>query len=125
MALEGALTLGGAGLPITQAEARITGPEGQAETVALAVTGSRFSGEWAPASPGLHQVDLVVTAQTPDGTPIERTAFLAVEAEPRQNPMRTGLTLAAIAGALLCGLMLIVVAPVWLALRLRRRRKTR
>lgn len=123
--LAGTLTLGGADLPINQAEARITGPEGQAETVALAVTGSRFAGEWSPASPGLYQLDLIVTAQTPDGTPIERMAFLAVEAQPRQNPMRTGLALAAIAGALLCGLLLLVGGPVGLALWLRRRRKTR
>ncbi len=39
--------------------------------------------------------------------------------------MRTGLALAAIAGALLCGLLLLVGGPVGLALWLRRRRKTR
>jgi hypothetical protein len=121
--LAGALTLGEAGLAIDQAVARVTGPDGRVETVTLAVTGDSFEGEWAPASAGLYGLDLSVTAQTPDGTPVERTAFLAIEAQPRPNVVRSGLALAAIVGGVLCVLVLVLVGSVLLGLRLLRGRR--
>lgn len=125
VALTGELTLGEAPLDIGQAQVQVTGPDGAAETLALAVTGSRFDGEWRPSSAGLYRLDAVVTAQTPDGTPVERTAFLVVEAQPAPNPVRTGLAVIGILGGVLCLLGGIVLGPIWLVLGLRRRRRAR
>jgi hypothetical protein len=123
VALAGGLTLGEAPLGLTQAHLLVRGPDGRAETLPLEVTGSDFAGEWQPESAGLYQLDIVVAAQTPDGTPVERTAFLVVEAQPEPTPVRTTLATAAIMGGVLCLLLAIVVGPLWLGWRLIRRRR--
>jgi hypothetical protein len=125
VALTGGLSLetGGAPLAIGQAQALIWHPDGEAERLALNVTGSGFTGEWQPDGVGVYQLDIVVSAQTPDGTPVERTAFLAIQAQPRPTPVRAGLAVAALVGGVLCLLLAIVLGPLWLGWRLVRRRR--
>jgi hypothetical protein len=125
VALAGGLTLGETPLPIASAQAQIWHPDGEAEVLPLEVAGSDFSGEWRPDGEGVYQVDVVVSAQTPDGTPVERTAFLAIEAQPRPSPARTTMATVAIVGGVLCLLLGIVVGPLWLGWRLVQRRRVR
>jgi hypothetical protein len=123
VALAGALTLGDAPLAIGQAQLMVRGPDGQAETLPLEASGNELAGEWRPEAAGLYQLDMVVEAQTPDGTAVERTAFLVVEAQPAPTPVRTALATAAIVGGVLCLVLVMLLGPLWLGWRLVRRRR--
>ena len=83
------LSLGGQPLQITKAQAIVRNPDGKTETLDLQ-PGLQATASWTPASVGTHAVDIVVTGRAPDGSPIERTAFLAEEVQP--NPGRFGVT---------------------------------
>jgi pimeloyl-ACP methyl ester carboxylesterase len=122
--LAGSLTLAEAPLAIGQAEVLIWHPDGEAEVLPLTVTGSDFAGEWRPDDEGVYQLDIVVLAQTPDGTPVERTAFLAIQAQPKPTPVRTAAATVAIVGGVLCLLLALLVGPLWLGWRLVQRRRT-
>jgi len=80
--LSASLTLNGAPLAIQSAEALVRAPDGSTQTVALTASGDSFTSSWNPQAAGLYGIDLHVTASSPDGIPVDRTAFLTVEAQP-------------------------------------------
>ena len=64
------------------ATALVRHPDGTTETVPLANEGESQRATWAAPRPGLYAIDLAVRGRGPDGAPVERVAFLAVEAQP-------------------------------------------
>lgn len=93
--LNTSLELGGEALELDDAHAEIRNPDGSMDTVALGITDGQAQASWKPEAAGLYGVDLRVTGLTPDGTPVERTAFLAVETEPGEGLTRRTLGLGA------------------------------
>ena len=110
------LELGGQNLPLSEAVARIRGPDGQVQVVPLAQGQGQSQGQWRADQPGLHSVDVVVTGSAADGSPIERTAFLVVDVQPAAGDVRTR-QLVAIGGF---ALVLVLGITVWLRRRMRR-----
>jgi len=51
-------------------------------------SGESATGAWTPQEAGLYGVDLHVNARSPDGIPVERIAFLTVEAQPGTEASR-------------------------------------
>lgn len=72
-----------AGQPLSEAEiqATIRQPNGSAETLSLTGSAEKQT-VWQPTQPGTYGVDVIARGFTPNGTPIERTAFLAFEVQP-------------------------------------------
>ncbi len=101
------LTLNGQPLQIQEAKAIIKDSDGKIETLNFPA-GQNVSTTWMPKTSGTYAVDVVVTGLAPDGTPIERTDFLAIEVQ--TNPSRGQITfnlVALIAGVVLAlGLIL-------------------
>ncbi len=107
------LALGGQSLPITQGQAVIRGPNGKVEMMTLS-PGVQTSATWVPRAAGTYGVDIAVTGRGPDGSPVERAAFLAEEVQP--NPSRFQVSLHLV---LLIVLVIAVVALlVFLLVRL-------
>ncbi len=79
------LSDGGTPLSIQTAEAKIHRPDAKEEIVRLQSNGNSFQTEWKPDQPGIYGIDLLVTAQSKIGEPIERSAFLSVEAQPDKS----------------------------------------
>jgi pimeloyl-ACP methyl ester carboxylesterase len=96
------LNLAGQPLPIQSAEALIRYPAGNQETIQLIIQDNQAQAEWKPVEPGLYGIDLQVTGTTPDGSVIERTSFLTVEAQPSQDQTRTSLRLSLLGLSLVC-----------------------
>lgn len=101
------VSLNGQPLEITQAQTVIRLPDGTVETMDIAGGQSLFT-EWMPRQAGTHAIDVLVTARAPDGTPIERTDFLAIEVQPGFEQRQITLNLILLVGAILAILALIV-----------------
>ena len=104
------LTLGGQPVEIRQGQILVRHADGSVETLDMQ-PGTESVNRWTPQAPGVYGIDIAVTGQGPDGTPIERTAFLAVEAQPQSETASTNLVLV-IAGIVLM-LALLVLLVVW------------
>lgn len=100
-----------------QASASIRRPDGTTEHVPLTIRGSQAEVTLRPALAGLYAIDVTATAVTADGTPIERSAFLAFEAQPE---IGRGLPAAGWIGAAL-GLALLAAVAVLVIQRRRQR----
>jgi len=118
--LSAQLDLNGQPLIIRQATAIIRPSAGQGSMVTLAPSGTQVQGVWHPTQPGLHGIDIMVTADAPDGTPIERIAFLSVEVEPTAGRVQMQQRVA-ISGFTLFVLTLLVGLVGWRLRRARRR----
>jgi pimeloyl-ACP methyl ester carboxylesterase len=114
------LTLGGQPLQISKAQAVIRAPDGATETIDFS-PGSAVSASWTPRIAGTHGVDIVVTGIAPDGTQIERTAFLAEEVQPNPSKLQVSANLGLVILVVLAVLALLVFVTVRLARRLVRR----
>ena len=116
------LELNGQPIPVEQAEAAIRSPDGKVETIQLLANADRYEAVWEPTLPGLYAVDVHVTGETPDGSPVDRAAFLTLEVQPRSNQARTTAILAGTAIVLVGIVVLGIGAVVWLVRRSRRPR---
>ncbi len=103
------VSLAGQGLPIQQAQALIREPGGSVQTIALSGDGLERAGVWTPQAPGLYGIDVSALATSPDGTPIERTAFLSAEVQPSADSLQPLINLALIVVLLLALLCIIVI----------------
>jgi hypothetical protein len=101
--LEARLSLGGQALEITQAQALIKDAEGNVETLVFPA-GQTVAVEWIPSTPGTYAVDVVVSGLAPDGTPIERTDFLAIEVQTNPGKAQINFNLV----ALIAGIVLVL-----------------
>jgi hypothetical protein len=115
------LDLADQALQLDQVQAIIRRPDGGTETVLLTVAGAQATGRWRPAAQGVFGIDLIVDGRTPDGAAVERSAFLAVDAQPPHTPARTYAILLIICAVLLGVAGLAGVGALALALRRRRR----
>jgi hypothetical protein len=102
------LTLAGQFLDIEQAVALVRSPSGKQETITLSAKDNVVESIWTPMEPGLHAIDLQVVGKSIDGAPIERAAFLVVEAQPVEGNANRTLALAGIGLGVLCLGMLMV-----------------
>ncbi|MBI5650783.1 MAG: alpha/beta hydrolase [Chloroflexi bacterium] len=112
------LELGGQAINIREARALIRDPEGKVETIALTARGAEWQATWKPRIAGLHGVDIQASGTLPDGTALERSAFLSVEAQP--SDLQTQITQAIVGGV---ALLIVVGIAMWIVSRFRRRSK--
>jgi hypothetical protein len=117
--LDAGVSLNGQPLQITQAQAVIRNPEGQVETIDFPA-GQTASTTWIPRETGTHSVDIVAIALAPDGSPIERTDFLAIEVQPNPGRERITFNLVAVIALVLLVLGGTLFGVVWLIRRVRR-----
>jgi hypothetical protein len=113
------VSLNGQPLEIQQAQATIRDPEGILEILDFPA-GQNIFVNWTPRKTGTHSVDIVVTALAPDGSPIERTDFLAIEVQPNPGRARITFNLVAVIALVLLVIGGILFGIVWLIRRLRR-----
>ncbi len=118
--LSAELSLNGQALALEDVQATIRAPDGSVEKLALEGSATQPLADWKPEMPGLYGIDILVHAQSPDGSPLERSAYLAVEAQPAQNLSKARLTLAVIAGLLVFFIVLLFAGFALLVRRLRR-----
>lgn len=69
-------------LPIESAQGTIRGPDGQTTSITLSAKGDQFQAIWKPTAIGLYTIDLMVNGKDSNGATVERTAFLALQAQP-------------------------------------------
>jgi pimeloyl-ACP methyl ester carboxylesterase len=106
------LDLGGQPVDLEEAEAEIRGPDGSVEAVPLGISAGQGEVDWKPKATGVYGVELRVAGLTADGSRVERTAFLTVEAQPREG--LTGLAWGLSAAAILAvGLLSVVGLRKW------------
>jgi pimeloyl-ACP methyl ester carboxylesterase len=108
------LELGTQALNLVNAQALIHSPDGNIKTVDLVMNGAQASASWKPDAPGLYGIDIRVTGNGPDSAPVERTAFLSLETQPKAG-MSKGLLGFILAGMLAA--ILLFVGVIWLGLR--------
>ena len=116
------LSLNGDLLKIDQAQAVIRGEDGKVETLNFAA-GTQLSTTWTPPTAGVYGVDIVVTAAAPDGSPIERTAFLSVEVQPNPSTSQVRTNLVLLIAGICLVLGLIGLVGIWVLSKLLRRKK--
>ncbi len=112
-----ALELDGQPLPVELAEAVIRTPDGSVQKLQLSLSGDRYQTTWRPSSPGLYAIDLRVQGTSIDSSPVERTAFLSVEAQPASDQVRTIASLIGVAVVALGIVILGIGMVVWLVRR--------
>jgi hypothetical protein len=115
------LELAGQSLPVVDAQASVRFPNGEIKNLPLSANGEEWQASWSPGVPGLFGIDIVMNGKAPDGTPIERSAFLAVEAQP--TPEQISVARLALIGGI-ASLLVITIAWIWLGRRNRARHKT-
>lgn len=100
------LTLNGQPLEIKEASAVIKDSDGKTETLNFPA-GQNISTTWTPNKAGTYAVDIIVTGIAPDGSPVERTDFLAIEVQP--NPSKGQITFNLVAVIIVVVLVLILI----------------
>jgi hypothetical protein len=103
------LELSGQIVPIETAHLEILTPGGerQPRDFPLMPDGT-LSSSFVPVTPGLYSLDLLVSGAAPDGTIVERTAFLSIETQPQVSSTEQYLT----AFAVISGIIVLLVFPV-------------
>jgi pimeloyl-ACP methyl ester carboxylesterase len=118
--ISAAVSGGEAGLQAERVTARIQPAEGEGQTLELAAQGEAFSASWAPERSGLHSIEVAYQGRLPDGMPVQRVAFLVIDAQPEQGGQIEPLLLGV--GAIL---ILGLAGVTGMFLRLRRRWRAR
>ncbi len=114
------LELGGRALTIRDAQARIRYPDGAIKNIALTASGGDFRSSWLAKAPELYGVDIAVNGSAPDGTIVERGAFLSLEVQPSAEQFLP-IQIASVAGIVaILGLFI-----VWIIFRIRGRMRRR
>ncbi|HEX9077501.1 MAG TPA: hypothetical protein VF932_17065 [Anaerolineae bacterium] len=108
------LELAGQTLPVVDAQASVRYPNGEIKNIPLSANGGEWQASWSPTGPGLYGIDVVMNGKAPDGTPIERSAFLSLEAQPTSEQISVArfLLIAGIAS-------LFVIMTAWILVRRR------
>jgi len=101
------LTLNGQPLEIKEASAVIKDSDGNIETLNFPA-GQNVAAAWTPNKAGTYAVDIIVTGSAPDGSPVERTDFLAIEVQTNQSKGQITFNLVAVIVIVLVLLFLIL-----------------
>jgi hypothetical protein len=112
--------LNGQALEINRAQALVKHPDGEIETLDFPA-GQTVSVTWRPRAPGTYAIDVVAQALAPDGSLIERTDFLAVEAQPNPGRARIAFNLVFVIALVLFVVIGSLIFVIWLIRRLRKR----
>jgi hypothetical protein len=112
------LELAGQALPIRDAQALIRQPDGKTETISLTASGDQWRGTWKPTSAGVHGINIQVTGSAPDGTPLEREAFLSIQGQPAAGQV-------ARSQSLIAAVVLLILAAILVQLLVLIRRRAR
>ena len=107
--LNAKLTMNGQPLEIKEAKAVIKDSDGKSETLNFPA-GQNISATWTPNKAGTYAVDVIVTGNAPDGSPVERTDFLAIEVQPNPSKEQITFNLVALILIVLLALFLILFA---------------
>jgi hypothetical protein len=118
------LTLNNQSLEIKEAKAVIKDAAGKTETLNFPA-GQNVSTTWTPNKAGTYAVDIIVTGIAPDGSPVERTDFLAIEVQPNPSKGQITFNLVAVIVAVVFVLILILFAILRGAGKLMRRGRAR
>ena len=114
------LELAGQALAVREAKAVVHYPDGKAEAIPLAPSGSDWKATWQPTTPGVYGINIQLVGSAPDGSPLEREAFLSVQAQPSAEQAATTRRWLGIGAAvILIGLVAVFVLVV--TRRVRRR----
>ena len=105
---DASLSLGGQLLEITEARAVIKDSDGNIQTLDFP-SGQAISATWTPVKAGTYAVDIIVSGAAPDGSPVERTDFLAVEVQPNPGRGQIAFNLAAVIAVIVAMLALILL----------------
>jgi hypothetical protein len=107
------LTDSGQLVALQSAQAILRKPDGSEETLPMIIDGSSATLEINPNASGIYGIEVDTTAQTSDGTSIDRAAFLSFEAQPAsgQITLVRGLVIAGICILLVVGIVL--MSLVW------------
>ena len=116
------LTLNGQPLEIREAKAVIKDADGNIETLNFPA-GQTVSTTWRSNTPGTYAVDVIVTGSAPDGTPVERTDFLAIEVQTDPSKGQITFNLIVVIAGVLLVLILIFFGVVRGVRKLIRRRR--
>jgi len=106
------------GLPVTinTAQAILRKPDGSAETLAMSYNSNLATLEIIPKTSGIYGIEVDVTAQNLDGTPIDRAAFLSFEVQPVSGQFTL------VRNLVILGIVFLLVLIIALILFLRKRR---
>ncbi|MGI9147210.1 MAG: esterase/lipase family protein [Chloroflexota bacterium] len=74
------LQLGNESLNLSGATVWLRGDKNTSDMLPVSVQHDSIESEWRPEAAGVYGLDLLVEGVLPDGTPLERSAFLSVEA---------------------------------------------
>lgn len=109
------VTLDGA-LSLQAAEAVLRLPDGSTQSIALTVSDSGASVSYRPDQPGIYGVDVLATGTLVDGSPVERSLFLAFQAQPTPDDRggRDTLFMVILIGL---GVILLIILAAWVLLR--------
>ena len=111
------LTKDGQPVPMLSAQAVLRYPNGEAGTIDMVINGNSATLEITPTTSGIYGIEVNVTAEATDGTPIDRAAFLSFEAQPTgEQVTTTRVTLGAV--------ILVVILGAIFILRRRKKRKS-
>ncbi|MEJ2599395.1 MAG: hypothetical protein P8Z00_13755, partial [Anaerolineales bacterium] len=114
--LTASLDLNGGKIPLQSAQAQLRGPGGEEQTLPLDLQNGQGQVSWKLTQPGLYSLDLQAQALSPDGVPIERTAFLSLEVQPKPGRIG-GILLWMGAGLGLVLLIIVGIAIFWVTRR--------
>jgi len=114
--LNASLELNGQQLVIDQAQALIRSSDNTLQTVDMEqiADSNDVQVKWIPSQPGLYGIEIRVNAKAPDGFPIERTAFLNIEAQP--HTQRTVMGILSVIGVVVF-VGAVIVGLIWLMKR--------
>ncbi len=109
------LTADGAPVTLETAQTLLRKPDGSLETLDMLITGNAATLDITPKASGIYGIEVDITAQAADGTPIDRAASLSFEAQPvNEQITNTRLLVGAV--------IILFFAIIILALRTHKRR---
>jgi len=110
------LELAGQALSIREAKALIRRPDGIPETVPLSASGDEWKATFRPTSPGVYGINIQVSGAAPDGSSLEREAFLSVQGQPAASQVAGSQRLIAAVGLVV---LAAILALIFLSIRRR------
>ena len=103
------LELAGQAVSIREAKALVRHPDGTAETMDLNTSGGQWKATFKPTSPGVYGINIQVSGSAPDGTPLEREAFLSVQGQPAASQVASSQRLLTVLVLLVLILILVLI----------------
>jgi hypothetical protein len=100
--ITGRLQLGGETIGVQKARAVVRLNDGRPDTISLLLEKGMIDASWKLGDAGLYGIDIMVESTLPDGTPISRASFLAIQVQPGKFRLPVGsISLAVVAFLLL------------------------